>query len=120
MGSVRENGRETGKFSEKQGLSGHFAGDWPRLAADLAAALDDTWIFMFIAATTSANQCRTPMHRTHAEMLARVHRVMTDAHAAGLLPAVPTSRLPAILAEHGYDLDNLLLPTPSKKGQPHG
>jgi len=78
MGSVRENGRETGNFSEKQCISGHFGGDWPRLAADLASALDDTWIFLFIAASTAANQCRAPLHRTHAEMLARVHRVMTE------------------------------------------
>ncbi|PWC96948.1 hypothetical protein TSO5_05820 [Azospirillum sp. TSO5] len=73
------------------------------LCRELAAVLDENWIFLAVHAQSYAAGSGHPMALVHAEMLARVHAVMTKAHAAGYVPKANTTRLPVILAEHGYD-----------------
>lgn len=77
------------------------------LASELARSLEEVWLFAWVWACQQGRDRGGVIHRQHAEMLARVHAAFVKAHAAGLLEGVPTSRLPELLAEQGYDIEAL-------------
>lgn len=89
------------------------------LARELAEVVDETWIFLAVWSQTYASERGKKMAAVHAKMLARVHAVMTSAHAAGLIQTVTTTRLPVILEEHGYDSAGLL-PVTEGEGRDNG
>ncbi|NUB16489.1 hypothetical protein GAY28_30755 [Azospirillum brasilense] len=81
------------------------------LTRKLALSLYETWTFAAMWAQTYARDRGGKMPRVHAAMLARLHDAMTSAHAAGYLLGDDTARLPGLLAEHGFDLEDLLRET---------
>ncbi|MGY0793126.1 hypothetical protein ACW7BJ_27485 [Azospirillum argentinense] len=98
-------------------------GDFSKLAAlypqpasealprKLALSLYETWTFVLLWAVGQAQDRGGKMHRVHAAILARLHDAMTSAATAGLLLDDSTARLPGLLAEHGFDLEDLLRET---------
>ncbi|CAO3428921.1 hypothetical protein [Azospirillum argentinense] len=81
------------------------------LPRKLALSLYETWTFVLLWAVGQAQDRGGKMHRVHAAILARLHDAMTSAATAGLLPGDSTARLPGLLAEHGFDLEDLLRET---------
>ncbi|NUB07110.1 hypothetical protein FW320_13110 [Azospirillum sp. Vi22] len=81
------------------------------LPRKLALSLYETWTFVLLWAVGQAQARGGKMHRVHAAILARLHDAMTSAATAGILLGDSTARLPGLLAEHGYDLEDLLRET---------
>ncbi|AWJ85133.1 hypothetical protein TSH58p_17360 [Azospirillum sp. TSH58] len=81
------------------------------LPRKLALSLYETWTFVLMWAVGQAHDHGGKMHRLHAAILARLHDAMTSAATAGLLLGDSTARLPGLLAEHGFDLEDLLRET---------